>query len=477
MGFGFYVSSSLMSEESKEQPQVPEFIVNARSALVEGDKLAQEEKPDLEKVMGKYDEAVAILTQHGGMNIPEGLFLMAGAQMNRGNIFSAINSQEMTNRAIAAYRSAIDCFRALPPSKDQRFFLDLSAVWANLAQVLIRTQTLDGLAEATECFDKSIETMEKLPWKENDQIRVHLIGLWLNKGNAHQLLKAKESRNTALDAYEKAVEFAQPLPLDDPMVGSMVSTIWLNRGNTLRANGDEESLVSAVESYDETIRILQKLDTKENRQLAVSCANAMASKAMILAGYQDKPDRLAEAEKVASEAIEVLVDDEKKHPMAAEVALNARQAFCQAVCTQLSANKDDDPEKHYSNATDTVDDTLELIRFWEDKKVPNFRNIARRMFRLGTQLYAAQQPHFLAEFILENIASEAVAETFGKDPEMLALGVSALRHAIQVLEQQMESYQGAQKEEALRLLEELKESLVKIEPTKLPEQEESPQSE
>ena len=453
-----------MSEESKEQPEVPEFIEKARSALVEGDRLAQQEKPDLEKALAQYDEAIATLTQHGGMKMPQGLFLLAGAQMNRGNLFAAINSPDMTRRAVAAYRSAIDCFRALPPSKDERYYLDLSALWANLAQVLIRLQTVDGLAESTECFDKSIETLQKLPWQENYQVRAHLIGLWLNKGNAHQMLRAKESRETALEAYEKAIEFAQPLPLDDPQFGAMVSTIWLNRGNTLRANGDEESLSSALESYDEAIRILQKLDTDKNRQLAMTCANAMASKAMILAGYHQMPDRLALAGKVAREAISVIGEDERKHPVPAEIALNARQALCQAVCSQLSSNKDDNPETHYNNATDTVDDTLELIRHWEDQKVPQFRNVARRMFRLGTQLYAAQQPHFLSEFILENIGGEKVAETFGKDPEMLSLGVGALKNAIQILEQQLEQLQGDQKEEGTRLLGELQESLAKIDP-------------
>jgi len=264
-----------MSEESKENPEVPAFLEEARAALVEGDQLAQQEKPDLENALGRYDEAIAILTRNGGMNLPQGLFLLAGAQMNRGNIFASVNAPDMSRRAVAAFRSAIDCFQALPPSKDERYFLDLSALWANLGQVLIRLQTVDGLAESTECFEKSIETLEKLPWRENDQYRAHLIGLWLNKGNSHQMLRAKESRETALEAYEKAIEFAQPLPLGNLQFGSLVSTIWLNRGNTLRANNDNESLAAAIESYDEVIRILGELDTGKHRQLSITYGNAM----------------------------------------------------------------------------------------------------------------------------------------------------------------------------------------------------------
>ncbi len=53
--------------------------------------------------------------------------------------------------------------------------------------------------------------------------------------------------------------------------------------------------------------------------------------------------------------------------------------------------------------SDLVDDALALIRHWAARGEHSFQPLAVRFFHYGTQLYRFHQPHFLAEFIQENL--------------------------------------------------------------------------
>ena len=54
-------------------------------------------------------------------------------------------------------------------------------------------------------------------------------------------------------------------------------------------------------------------------------------------------------------------------------------------------------------ASDIVDEGLTLVRLWEQRGITQLRPLAARLFRFGARLYRIRQPHFLPEYLLENL--------------------------------------------------------------------------
>lgn len=108
-----------------------------------------------------------------------------------------------------------------------------------------------------------------------------------------------------------------------------------------------------------------------------------------------------------------------------DLALKARRALGDALGRLLVA-PDADQEAIARQASDVVDDALALIRYWSAQTGTSFYLLAMRFFRFGVQLYRFHQPHFLAEFIDENlsladaefkaIALEAIDATLSDGP-------------------------------------------------------------
>src|SRR5262249_17419924 len=70
-----------------------------------------------------------------------------------------------------------------------------------------------------------------------------------------------------------------------------------------------------------------------------------------------------------------------------------------SVSTELAGDMPDDVHE----GTDMVDDGLSLVRHWERRGVSRFRKLASDLFRFGGRVYARYQPHFVDEFIRDNI--------------------------------------------------------------------------
>src|SRR5690606_34337187 len=83
---------------------------------------------------------------------------------------------------------------------------------------------------------------------------------------------------------------------------------------------------------------------------------------------------------------------------------------------------------------DFVDEGLALTRHWESKGQPQFRYIAVRLFHFGAQLYAAQLPDFLAEFILEHIDPEQSAGAMAHTEEFYLIATDIIARARKDLE-------------------------------------------
>ena len=100
-----------------------------------------------------------------------------------------------------------------------------------------------------------------------------------------------------------------------------------------------------------------------------------------------------------------LADHKTIDPAAAEAGVRARHFLCRCCANALSqsAVAGEPMPDDVHEATDAVDDGLALVRAWENARSLIFRPLAFDLFRFGARVYAHYQPHFLREFIEENM--------------------------------------------------------------------------
>lgn len=244
-------------------------------------------------------------------------------------------------------------------------------------------------------------------------------------------------------ASSRSVQFTQIYDL---------GVAWMNRGHALMQQGDEKNLTDAIASYAQAIAVLRQLPVTENPRWANSFGAALMNHGQLLYRVHGRPranDALASFERAfsllapicapetdranpwprrilagtllnranllldlaqfpvavpdARHAIALSAPTERNEPVDAELSLKARRALCDSL-GQLLVAPGADQAALASEASDLVDDALELIRHWAAQGQAAFTPLASRFFRYGTQLYREHQPHFLAEFISENLA-------------------------------------------------------------------------
>ena len=79
-----------------------------------------------------------------------------------------------------------------------------------------------------------------------------------------------------------------------------------------------------------------------------------------------------------------------------------------------------------TEATDAVDEGMALARHWESRDAGRFRTQAKELFKFGCRLYPIYQPHFLTEFLLENMEQKS----FGEDMNLHMSAIEALRRTL-----------------------------------------------
>lgn len=253
----------------------------------------------------------------------------------------------------------------------------------------------------------------------------------------------------ALEAYNEAIARLRPLicgnaPVNPSWVNSLGAAL-MNRGHLLhRVHGINQATL-ALEAYTEAATLLRPLAPPSastsfspsalqpsslssspwpRRNLTgthLNCANLLLD----LAQY-------AAAGSNAREALTLALPHEASDRIDAELSLKARRAACDAI-GHLITDPTADLQTLATEGSDLVDDALAVTRRWATRGETIFQPLALRFFRFGVQLYRFHQPHFLAEFIRENlpfpqaefrlIALEAIDATLTDRPaEFLTVG-------------------------------------------------------
>ena len=292
--------------------------------------------------------------------------------------------------------------------------------WLQLGQKL---EAEGKIADAIAAYDRAIALLRSSGSSREIADRRALGIAWMNRGNALQKLPASSHERERVDsesthpdvlaAYDAAIALFETLPYEtDPAFRNHLGAAWLNRGHALLV---ANRLADAAHSFEQAIALLQTLPLETDPYYRLNLSGAQTNLAH--ATFATTPERALAATRAA---LETLRDVERAHDAFAAMSLRARRAMVMAIGEILRRGSQ---ETALANeATDAIEDGLALMRDYETRGNPTLRPLAARLFQLGAQIYRIHQPHFLAEFVLESLATPSLAA----DPAFRTVADAAL---------------------------------------------------
>lgn len=296
---------------------------------------------------------------------------------------------------------------------------------------LLEQSTPASLREAIRCFDAAIELRRRLPLAENCWFRYGLIAGWMNRADALTRLGSMDELTEALRSYDEAFAQLRELPMhESPLFVKRLAIAWLNRGFTLLKQATPVSVAGAVESFREAIAAADNFLSANPAEGTTLLAGAWMNHGNAL--IQQSPPDAGNARTSAKGALKLSCAIESSEVGVAEIGFKARHILCQALA-HLLASRDLEPgqrDELLAEAAEAVDDGMVLARNWEARGAMQFRSQAADLFRFGCRVYQTHQPHFLTEFLLENLDPARSDGAFSSDLQMHASAREALWHTL-----------------------------------------------
>jgi hypothetical protein len=223
---------------------------------------------------------------------------------------------------------------------------------------------------------------------------------WMNHGHALMLRNDPVSLAAALDAYNEAVAGLRRLPVaENPSWANSLGAALMNRGHLLHRLHGVAQATLALQAFDEAAALLRPLAAGENPWPRRNFAGTLVNRANLLLDLAC----FSEGAAAVREALVLAWPHAHTEAVDADLALKASRGLCDALGRLLVAPGADQAALAIE-ASDVVDKALALVRHWAGRGETTFGPLALRFFRYGVQLYRIHQPHFLAEFIRENLA-------------------------------------------------------------------------
>lgn len=308
--------------------------------------------------------------------------------------------------------------------------------WLAHGQALEARQTPDALAEAVRSYEVAITLLR--PAVASGAAAPHALAVaWMNRGNALHQLGTPSDLAAAVAAYDETIALLRPALSDDLAARNTLGAAWMNRGLAAHRQAAPAAILDAVRAHAEAITVLSSLPLAENPIFRRNLAASLLNQANALLDTGDS-EVLEAALANARAALALAAPTETTALESADLAFKARRVLCDALGHLLTLHE----SAHLplapltTEASDTVDAGLTLARHWETKNVPHFRPLAIRLFRFGTQLYRFNQPHFLAEFILENLDPKISAGALPADGEFLTIATEAITRSLDTMRHQ-----------------------------------------
>ena len=312
-----------------------------------------------------------------------------------------------------------------------------AASWLTRGQELEARDDPAALAEALRCYDLAIALLRSAP-RDPATPTLHTLAIaWMNRGNVLHQLATPTALASAIAAYDEVVALLRTAPAEALGARNTLGAAWMNRGLTAHRQATPASILAAVHSHAEAIAVLSSLPLAEHPIFRRNLAAALLNQANALIDTR-QPELLESALAAARSALELVADSETTALESADLSFKARRVLCDALGLLLTVHESArlPSAPLTAEASDTVDAGLALARHWEVQGIVSFRPTAARLFRFGTQLYRFNQPHFLAEFILENLDPKNSPGALPVEGDFHTLATEALTRALETLRNQ-----------------------------------------
>jgi hypothetical protein len=276
----------------------------------------------------------------------------------------------------------------------------------------------EAAIDALHCFDEALELRRRVPL-DHSSFQVYLLAACLfNRADALARMSDVGPTAAALASYDEGIAALQRIPLaENPLYPRRLAMGFQNRGLALQARGREGDGDLAAASFAGALDVLDQEYSQgiEDRPYlrAVVWLNLANLRAL-----QASDEGHAAARDAAARAIDAVAGLETGDINAAAAGLQARHVLCRVCAQSLSQAGDEEMPADVHEATDAVDDGLELVRSWEQRGVGLFRPLAFDLFRFGARVYARYQPQVLDEFIADNMNPEASSPDYVDSAEM-----------------------------------------------------------
>jgi len=317
--------------------------------------------------------------------------LLAHGWMRRGLALSHLGEVAKQPDALRSLDTAISLFRDLFVRHPVAQVLhNLSVSLLAKAELLVYMGGEDNLRQSIACNLEGSDHLACLPEEMADAARRLRIAACEHRATVAEGLRSAEGLSLALKAHSEIVEL-------------------------LRATVPEQGIEQRVRLGAALVNVANIRLLKQVAEYEPSAARASAQEAMSLV-----------AERV------------RDHALAAEIHIKAAHLMCGAILLGLEGGADAKsvPRDAVNALTDIIDDALVLARLWERRGALDQRRPAEEIFALGLRLFAARQPHFLAEFILEHLDPEKSADAFVGNQAMVAAARAKVAEVLQRLEGQ-----------------------------------------
>ncbi len=271
--------------------------------------------------------------------------------------------------------------------------------------------------EAEACFDAAAELRRSLPFREVPLYAYNLAACVLNRADLLARDTERARRASALPVYDEGIALLQPLPLaDDERYPRRLAIALQNRGLALQ----EASVDAAIDSLASAIAVLEHEHATRIADRDALLGTVYLNLANAHSTTQSD-EAAARARIAALRSLAAVATKESTSAAAAEAGLKARHVLCHLLARRLAAGQasDADLTADVHETTDIVDEGLAMARQWERSGVTGFRSIAYDLFRFGARVYALYQPHFLDEFIDENMNPSQSSQEYVESEEMV----------------------------------------------------------
>lgn len=342
--------------------------------------------------------------------------------------------------AVAHTESAIAVLERLaPPPGPPALRRQLAAAWALQARVLEQLGTPTARDTAIHSMDTAIARLDQVAGETDPQLRCDLALALQQAGNLRQQRGTTDDLVAATSQYDRAIDLLRGLPLEShPALRQLLGGIWLNRGVTFVRRTEPEAAAEALRSFDEAIAAWNTLPaaTPPTAQ-QINLAAAWMNRAHTLLRLHGNAAGAAAVRTAANEALTRVTASEQEHPGAADIGLKSRHILCRAIGLQLAAAEHgaaSDRDDLFAAATDTVDDGLALARGLAHGGATVPLAFVADLFRFGVQTYLSYQPHFLAEFVLENLDRQAAEHALPWHESLHAIATEGVTRALRELE-------------------------------------------